>query len=82
MAFGSILATVITNEELSLFEGAVAIALLISLQYVLTWFSVRSAVFSEAVKTTPSFVLRDGVFQHDAMKRVCVTNEEICTAAR
>lgn len=82
IAFGSILAAILTNRDLSLAEGFVAIALLIGLQYVVTWVSVRSRPFSKLVKTAPSLLLRDGVFLHSAMKRVRVTEDEIRAAIR
>ncbi|KUJ86587.1 MAG: hypothetical protein XD36_2964 [Halomonas sp. 54_146] len=43
VALGSTLATVLLSKDVALAEGAVAMALLISLQFIITWFSVRTA---------------------------------------
>ncbi|WP_319001061.1 hypothetical protein [Halomonas sp. SBBP1] len=42
VALGSTLATVLLSKDVALAEGAVAMALLISLQFIITWFSVRT----------------------------------------
>lgn len=82
IAFGSTLATILTDSRVSLAEGLLAIALLVSLQFVLTWLSVRSRGISRIVKTQPTLLLRDGEYQRHAMQRVRVTEEEIRSAVR
>ena len=46
IALGSTLATVLLSNQVSLAEGITALALLIALQFVITWLSVRSPRFS------------------------------------
>lgn len=41
VALGSILATILLNEEVALAEGMTAFAVLIALQFAVTWSSVR-----------------------------------------
>ena len=53
IALGSTLATVILSRDVSLAQGAVALALLCLLQLIVTWFSVRSERFQHLVKSTP-----------------------------
>lgn len=82
VAFGSTLAAVLTNKDVSLSEGLAAIALLIMLQFVITWLAVRSKTISTVIKTRPTLLLKYGGFVPDAMKRVRVTEDEILAAIR
>jgi uncharacterized membrane protein YcaP (DUF421 family) len=82
IAFGSALATVLLNRNVSLSEGLAALALLVFLQFLVTWLSVRSTRVSRLVKTKPALLLRDGRFQPSVMKAVRITEEEICASVR
>lgn len=82
IAFGSTLSTILIDSRISLAEGLTAIALLVALQFVITWLSVRSRGLSRAVKTQPTLLVRDGEYQRPAMKQVRVTEEEIRSAVR
>jgi uncharacterized membrane protein YcaP (DUF421 family) len=50
VALGSTLATVLLSKDVSLAEGALAFALLIGLQFTVTWLSVRSLAVRRVVK--------------------------------
>ena len=82
VALGSTLATVLLSREISLSEGVLALALLIGLQWVITWLSVRSARIARTVKAEPSLLFLHGRFLPDAMKRERVTEEELRAAVR
>lgn len=82
IAFGSTLSTILIDSRVSIAEGLLAIALLVALQFVITWLSVRSRTISGIVKTQPTLLLMDGEYRRDAMKRVRVTAEEIRSAVR
>ncbi len=82
VALGSLLATTILSDSVSLSEGITAFAALIVGQFVVTWISVRSATFKRLVKAQPTLLYHDGGFIHDAMKKQRVTREEILCAAR
>lgn len=82
IAFGSILSTILMDRNIALAEGLTAIALLVFLQFAVTWLSVRSGLVSNVVKTRPTVLMLDGQFLHDAMKLVRVTENEICAAVR
>jgi uncharacterized membrane protein YcaP (DUF421 family) len=82
VAFGSTLSTVLVNKNVSLAVGLTALALLVALQFVITWCSVRSRFISKLVKTTPTIVLRHGKTLDDAMQHVRVTADEIHEAVR
>jgi uncharacterized membrane protein YcaP (DUF421 family) len=82
VAFGSTLSTILVNRNVSLAVGLTALALLIVLQLVITWCSVRSSFVSHAVKTAPTVLLLDGQLRDAALKRVRVTADEVMAAVR
>lgn len=82
IALGSILATVLLNNQVALAEGVVAFAVLIALQYAVTWSSVRWSPVRRTVTGVPMLVFHRGRFLSDAMRRTRVTDEEILAAAR
>lgn len=82
VALGSTLATVLLSKDVSLSEGVLALALLVALQWVITWAAVRSPLVSRLVKSEPALVFADGRFLRGAMKRERVTEDELRAAVR
>lgn len=82
IALGSTLATVLLSSTVALVEGVVAMALLILLQLVITWWSVRSRRLRQWVKASPTLLLRDGEMCVDAMRGQRVTPSELLAAVR
>src|SRR4051794_25358944 len=82
VALGSTLATVLLSKSVALVEGIVALALLIFLQYSITWLSVRSRRFEEIIKAEPTLILHRGCFLEGAMTAQRITREEILAALR
>lgn len=82
VALGSTLATIILSKDVALLEGVLALALLVALQALITWLSVRSPRFRSLVKSEPSLLLRDGAFLDRAMRENRITREEILAALR
>ena len=82
IALGSTLATVLLSRDVALAEGVLAFALLILLQWVITWLSVRSAVVRQLVKAEPALLFHDGRFLSNAMKAERVTEDEVRAAVR
>ncbi|MGP9806363.1 DUF421 domain-containing protein [Paracoccus sp. NSM] len=82
VALGSTLATVLLSADVPLAEGVVALALLVGLQFAITWLSVRSAWFRGVIKAEPTLLVRDGGLLPDAMRCQRVTAEEIDAALR
>jgi uncharacterized membrane protein YcaP (DUF421 family) len=56
VAMGSTLATILLSGDVSLAEGVAALALLVLLQFVITWTSVRWTPARRLVKSDPSLV--------------------------
>lgn len=82
VALGSTLATVLLSPSVSLATGALAFALLIGLQYAVTWLSVRSPAMQSFVKAEPTMLVHRGRLLEDAMRRERVTEDEILAALR
>lgn len=82
VALGSILASILLQESIALAEGAVAIATLLGLQYLVTSASVRWTGFSRLVRAEPALLVRNGEFCPLTMRRERVTRDEVLSAAR
>lgn len=82
VALGSTLATALLSEDVALAEGVVAFGLLIGLQFLLTWWSVRTKAVRELVKAEPTLLLHRGRLLTQAMRAARVTEDEILAAAR
>lgn len=82
VALGSTLATVLLSKQVSLAEGVLALALLIFLQFIITWLSVRSRVIRSLVKAEPRLLFFKGEFLRSAMREERVHEEEILQAMR
>jgi uncharacterized membrane protein YcaP (DUF421 family) len=82
VALGSTLATVVLNANVPLAEGILALALLIFLQYAITWLSVRSEWFEHVIKSEPTLLVHQGRFLDKAMRKQRVTREEIGAVLR
>ena len=82
VALGSTLATILLSKSVSLAEGVLALALLIALQFGITWSSVRSGRVQRFVKAEPTLLLHRGCFLDAAMRAQRVTREEILAVLR
>nr|WP_275939306.1 YetF domain-containing protein [Polyangium spumosum] len=82
VALGSSLATVILSKDVPLVEGVVGFALLIGLQYLVTWTSVRSGVVRRLVKSEPKLLFHRGEMLERAMRRERVLEAELLAAVR
>jgi uncharacterized membrane protein YcaP (DUF421 family) len=82
VALGSTLATILLSKDVSLAQGALAFAILVGLQFVITWSSVRWRWVRRTVTGEPSLLLLRGEFLHAALLRSRVTEEEVRAAVR
>ena len=82
IALGSVLATAILSKSVPLVDGLAALALLVSLQALLTWLSVRSRTVERLVKTRPTLLLYKGALLHDVLRRERVAETEVLAALR
>ena len=82
VALGSSLATVALNKNIPLADGALVFFLLIFLQLVITWLSVRIKKVKKIVTSQPALLLFKGKILNDILKKERITIEEIYMAAR
>jgi uncharacterized membrane protein YcaP (DUF421 family) len=82
VALGSTLATVLLSRSVPLAEGVLALALLIYLQYAITWASVRSDRVKRLVKSEPTLLVHKGEYLDAALVRQRVTRDEVEAALR
>lgn len=82
ISLGSTLATILLSDSVALVEGLAGMGLLIMLQYLITWLSIRSPWVRNLVKNPPTLLLRNGELQREAMARQRVTEGEVHAALR
>lgn len=82
VALGSTLATILLSKDAALAEGVLAFALLILLQFAVTWTSVRSKTFRKLIKAEPCLLFHEGAFLEGAMRRERVSQNEVLAAMR
>ncbi|WP_242434622.1 DUF421 domain-containing protein, partial [Hymenobacter amundsenii] len=82
VALGSMLASTLLNKSVALADGLLGMGMLIGLQYVITWLSVRYSAVDKLVKAEPTLLVYQGQFLHAKMKAERVTEGEILTSLR
>jgi uncharacterized membrane protein YcaP (DUF421 family) len=82
IAFGSVLASVMTSRSVSLVQGVVALGLLIVLQFISTFLAVRLRWYQSLIKAQPTLLYFRGEYLSDALRRQRVTTEEVLAAVR
>lgn len=82
VALGSTLATVLLSKSVALAEGVLVMVLLVFLQFMITWLSVRSPGFRDLVKSEPTLIMHQGEFLDRAMRAQRITRDEVMAALR
>ncbi len=82
VALGSTLASILLSKDVSLASGVVALGVLIGMQYVVAWFSVRSATVRRLTRSEPRLLIRQGEFLPEAMRAERVSRGELLSAIR
>ncbi|OYX65479.1 MAG: hypothetical protein B7Y88_08770 [Sphingomonadales bacterium 32-64-17] len=82
VALGSILASTMILKDISLSEGFVAIGVLVLLQFVVAWLSLRVEWFKRLIRSDARLIFRDGKFLEGAMRDERVTHSEVLAAIR
>ena len=82
VAIGSTLATIVLSKSVALAEGLLALALLIGMQFAISWSSTRMPWLRRVVTGEPRLLLRDGTMLDDALRDARVTREEVRAAVR
>ena len=82
ITLGSILANILINQNLALFEGLYAFALIIFLQYIATSLSARSNTFKDIIKSKPQLIFYDGQYLKTAMQKERIVTDEVLQTIR
>lgn len=82
VALGSTLATSTLSKDTTLTEGLTGLALLLLLQFIVSWIYVRVPFFSRLVKSEPRLLYYKGEFKTKAMKEERINKDELLQAAR
>lgn len=82
IAFGSILASALLTGSTSFVQAMLSIGLLVGLQYLLTWLSVRTDQVQSLVKAEPTLLLLDGSMLESTLKQERVAKGEVLAAIR
>lgn len=82
VSLGSILATMMLSKTAALTEGITALALLLFLQFGITWLSVRIPPIRNLVRSEPSLLYHDHAFMVDTMKKQRVSRDELVQIIR
>ncbi len=81
VTLGSTLSAMIL-KQVPLAEGALALVIIISLQYLLAWLAMRSKTGEKIINSEPVLLFYDGVFLREAMKKEVITESEIYAEMR
>jgi uncharacterized membrane protein YcaP (DUF421 family) len=82
VALGSTLATILLSSDVALAEGLTALGVLILMQFVIAWLSVRSPTVSKLVKSEPALLVYQGQLLPDALRRERVVEREVWASVR
>lgn len=82
VALGSTLASILTSRQTPLADGALALLLLIALQFVVATLAVHVRPFQRLIKSEPRLLFRDGQFLDRSLRQERVTREEVLAAIR
>lgn len=81
VTLGSTLSSMLLNK-VPVVDGAVAVLLIISLQYLIAYLAQQSEKIEKFINHSPTLLYYDGKFMKKAMKRERITEEEIIAEIR
>lgn len=81
VTLGSTLSTMML-AEVPLAEGAIALLIIIILQYLLAYGAKKSAVLEKVINNKPTLLFYNGIFLEDAMTKEVITEDEIIAEIR
>lgn len=82
ISLGSILASSVLSDSVALAEGVLAVVVLIGLQFLITWLSVRFDWVIDLVKAEPTLLFDRGAMLPEALRSQRVTESEVRAAVR
>ena len=82
VAIGSVFASGVILDSITLVESLLAVGLLATCQFALTWGMTRSDRLAKLVKPQPTLLLHRGELLWDNMRRERITEAEVLAALR
>lgn len=82
ISLGSILASSFLSDSVSIAEGILAVVVLVGLQFLITWLSVRFDSVVGLIKAQPTLLLNRGTMLTSALRSQRVTESEVRAAVR
>jgi uncharacterized membrane protein YcaP (DUF421 family) len=82
VALGSSLATVVLSRQTPLLQGLLAFAMLVLLQFAVSWLALRVPRIERAIKSEPALLVWRGRADAAALRRERVTLAEVRAAVR
>jgi uncharacterized membrane protein YcaP (DUF421 family) len=82
VALGSTLSTAILDKNTPLLDGLTAMALLVLLQFVVTWTMVRRPGLHRLIRAEPVLLMAGGELRRETLRRERITDEEVLQAIR
>ncbi len=82
VAIGSTFGRLLTAKGVSLAEGITAFGVLIGLQYIVSWLTIKSSAFADLVMASPSLLYFDGQFINKAMREQRLTKKNLLETVR
>jgi len=82
VSVGSIVASTIILEDISVTEGGLSVFILMLLQFIVTKLMYKSKSIREVIKSTPQLLLFEGEFIEGNMKKERILKPEVYAAIR
>lgn len=82
IALGSTLATALTSTQVSFTQSVTAFLVIILLQFIITFTSVRSSGIKNLIKSKPTLLFYEGQYREEAMHGERVVKAEVRAAIR
>lgn len=82
VALGSLLATIVLSRDVPVVDGVAAFLVLLGLQFAVSWSSARSDRVARLVRSEPRFLVYNGEFLYEAMRRERIGEGEVLQALR
>ncbi|MFC6464785.1 DUF421 domain-containing protein [Marinilactibacillus sp. GCM10026970] len=82
VALGSTVSSLLINNQTNLWQGVTTFFILVGLQFISTWLSVRSETVSNLLKSKPTLIYYDDQYDTRQMKKERISKAEVLQAVR
>lgn len=82
ITIGSAFGRLLTAREVSLAESVTVFLLLITLQYIVSWLTVKFPAFANLITDNPSLLYFQGQFIRDSMKKQRIMRSQLLAVVR